>query len=45
MGSPEGAEPGRYFAQFAAFVAVAVGLFVLFGWALDMEQLTNIAPT
>ena len=45
MGSPEGAEPGRYFAQFTAFVAVAVGLFVLAGWALDMEQLANIAPT
>jgi len=42
---PEGAEPGRHFAQFAAFVAVAVGLFVLFGWAFDMEQLANIAPT
>jgi PAS domain S-box-containing protein len=45
MGSPESAEPSRYFAQFAAFVAVSVGLFVLAGWAFDMEQLTNIAPS
>jgi len=45
MGSPESAEPTRYFAQFAAFVALSVGLFVLAGWAFDMEQLTNIAPS
>ena len=45
MGSPESAEPTRYFAQFAAFVALFVGLFVLAGWAFDMEQLTNIAPS
>ena len=44
MGSPESAEPSRYFAQFAAFVALFVGLFVLSGWAFDMEQLTNIVP-
>src|SRR5678816_4674939 len=42
MGSPESAEPTRYFAQFAAFVALFVGLFVLTGWAFDLEQLTNI---
>ena len=44
MGSSESAEPSRFFAQFAAFVALAVGSFVLAGWAFDMEQLTNIAP-
>src|SRR4051812_3513886 len=45
MWSPESAEPSRYFAQFAAFVALSVGLFVLAGWAFDLEQLTNIAPS
>jgi PAS domain S-box-containing protein len=45
MGSPESAEPSRYFAQFAAFVALFVGLFVLAGWAFDMVQLTNIVPS
>ena len=45
MGSPESAESSQYFAQFAAFVALFVGLFVLAGWAFDMEQLTNIVPS
>ena len=45
MGIPESAEPSRNLAQFVAFVALAVGLFVLAGWAFDMEQLTNIVPT
>ena len=44
MGSSESAEPSRFFAKFAAFVALAVGLFVLAGWAFDMDQLTNIVP-
>jgi PAS domain S-box-containing protein len=44
MGSPESADPSRYFAQVAAFVAVAVGLFVLAGWAFDMEPLTYVVP-
>jgi PAS domain S-box-containing protein len=44
MGSSESAESNRYFAQFAGFVALAVGLFVFMGWTLDMEQLTNIVP-
>ena len=42
---PESAEPSRNLAQFVAFVALAVGLFVLAGWAFGMEQLTNIVPT
>ena len=41
---PESAEPSRNLAQFVAFVALAVGLFVLAGWAFGMEQLTNIVP-
>jgi PAS domain-containing protein len=45
MGSLESAEPSRFFAKFAAFVALAVGLFVLAGWAFDMDQLTNIVPS
>ena len=42
---PESAEPSRNLAQFVAFVALAVGLFVLAGWAFGMDQLTNIVPT
>jgi PAS domain S-box-containing protein len=45
MAIPESAEPSRNLAQFVAFVAVAVGLFVLAGWGFGMEQLTNIVPT
>jgi cytochrome bd-type quinol oxidase subunit 2 len=42
---PESAEPSRNLAQFVAFVALVVGLFVLAGWAFGMDQLTNIVPT
>jgi PAS domain S-box-containing protein len=45
MSSSGKAEPGRYLAQFIAFVALGVGLFVFAGWTLDMDQLTNIVPT
>src|SRR5690349_1282973 len=44
MSNLESAEPSRL-AQFVAFVALAVGLFVFAGWAFGMEQLTNIVPT
>lgn len=44
MGSPESAEPNRFFAQFAAFVALAVGLLVFAGWLFGMQQLTNLLP-
>ena len=44
MGISESADPGRNLARFAAFVALIVGVFVLAGWSLDMEQLTNIVP-
>ena len=44
MGSAESAEPNRFFAQFAAFVALAVGLFVFAGWTFDIEPLTNLVP-
>jgi len=44
MTVPESAEPSRNLAQFAAFVALAVGLFVFAGWTFDMEQITNIVP-
>jgi PAS domain S-box-containing protein len=44
MGISESADPGRSLARFAAFVALIVGVFVLAGWSLGMEQLTNIVP-
>ena len=44
MGPPESADSSRNLARFAAFVSLTVGLFVLLGWFLDLEQLTNIAP-
>src|SRR5688572_12013399 len=44
MGISESADPGRSLARFAAFVALIVGVFVLAGWSLDMEQLTHIVP-
>jgi PAS domain S-box-containing protein len=36
------ADSSRFLARFAAFVAVIIGVFVLMGWWLDMEPLTNI---
>jgi len=45
MGSSERAEPSRFFAQFAAFVALAVGALVLAGWSFGMESLVNLVPT
>jgi PAS domain S-box-containing protein len=44
MGSSVDAEPNRFFAQFAALVALAVGLFVFVGWTFDVEALTNLVP-
>jgi PAS domain S-box-containing protein len=44
MAYSESAESSRL-AQFVAFVALAVGLFVFAGWSFGMEQLTNIVPT
>jgi hypothetical protein len=44
MGPPESADSHRFLARFAAFVSLAVGLFVFAGWLFDLEQLTNIAP-
>jgi PAS domain S-box-containing protein len=44
MGPTESADSGRNLARFAAFVSLTVGLFVLTGWFLDLEQLTNIVP-
>ena len=34
-----------FLARFAAFVAMMVGVLVLAGWALDLDQITNLAPT
>ncbi len=44
MGSADSAESNRLFAQFAAIVAMAVGVFVVAGWTLGMESLTNLVP-
>ena len=44
MGPSESADSSRNFARFAAFVALVVGCFVLAGWQLDMETLTNLVP-
>ena len=44
MGPSESANSSRNLARFAAFVALVVGGFVLAGWWLDMEMLTNIVP-
>ena len=38
------AASSRFFSRFAAFVALTVGLFVIVGWTLGLEQLTNIVP-
>ena len=44
MGPSESADTSRNFARFAAFVALVVGSFVLAGWQLDVETLTNLVP-
>jgi PAS domain S-box-containing protein len=44
MGLTQGAESSRNLARFAAFVALVVGAFVLAGWSLELETLTNIVP-
>jgi PAS domain S-box-containing protein len=44
MGSAESADSNRYFAQFAAVVAMAVGVFVVAGWTFGLETLTNFVP-
>ena len=44
MPIPESADSSRYFARFAAFIALAVGVFVYFGWVFGLEQLTNLVP-
>src|SRR5687768_18214599 len=45
MGSPESAEPNRFFAQFAAFVALGVGTLVFVGWTFDVMPLVNLVPS
>ncbi|HEY6123872.1 MAG TPA: PAS domain S-box protein [Steroidobacteraceae bacterium] len=44
MAVPESVEPSRFFAQFAAFIALVLGAFVLAGWSFDMAALTNLVP-
>src|SRR3982750_2008550 len=44
MGSPEGAEPNRFFSHFSAFVAVGVGLLVFAGWLFGIDSLINLVP-
>ena len=44
MVSAATADSSRFLARFAAFVAIVVGAFVLLGWGLDMDPLTNIVP-
>lgn len=44
MGPSESASPSRNLARFAAFVALVVGAFVMTGWWLELEALTNIVP-
>ncbi|HEX6396470.1 MAG TPA: PAS domain S-box protein, partial [Steroidobacteraceae bacterium] len=44
MGPSESADSSRNLARFAAFVALIVGAFVMAGWWLNLEMLTNIAP-
>ncbi|MBC8026947.1 MAG: hypothetical protein H7Y89_13220, partial [Steroidobacteraceae bacterium] len=40
----ESAERGRFLAQLAAFIALAVGSLAFAGWLFDIDSLTNIAP-
>jgi PAS domain S-box-containing protein len=44
MGSPEGAEPSRFFARFVALVSVAFGAFIFLGWIFGIDVLTNLVP-
>ncbi|MEJ0086277.1 MAG: PAS domain S-box protein [Pseudomonadota bacterium] len=44
MEIPETADSSRYLARFAAFVALAAGLFVYFGWVFGIDPLTNLVP-
>jgi PAS domain S-box-containing protein len=44
MGNSEGAEPIRFFAHFAAFLAIAIGLLVFAGWVFDIESFINLVP-
>ena len=44
MGIPESAEPNRFFAQFAAFVALGVGMLVFAGWTFGIMSLVNLVP-
>ena len=44
MASPESAEPNRFFAQFAAFVALGVGMLVFIGWTFEVMPLVNLVP-
>ena len=44
MGPPQSVDSSRNLARFAAFVALIVGVFVLAGWSLDLDTLTNIVP-
>ncbi len=44
MASLDSAEPNRFFAQFAAFVSLAVGLLLMAGWTLSIDVLTHFAP-
>jgi PAS domain S-box-containing protein len=44
MGNGEGAEPTRFFAHFAAFLAIAIGLLVFAGWIFDIESFINLVP-
>jgi PAS domain S-box-containing protein len=44
MGSPEAAEPNRFFAQLAAFVSLAVGILLFAGWTFGIDALTNFIP-
>ena len=44
MSPAESVDHSHFLARFAAFVSLTVGLFVVAGWTLDMEPLTNIVP-
>ena len=44
MVSSERVDSSHPLAQFAAFVSLTVGLFVVAGWTLDLDQITYIVP-